>query len=203
MDKSLSGSFHLNKCFIVDDGNFQNPLPDSWENRQWWYTGKKCNVCHVSCLFRFTLNDFLKQESSGWALIWILMFSGWECKGNCVWYAPPSNSAPIDILHRCSISVCIMYEHVFDSLHAQAPIIPSKALGGRSSPQPGAADPFTHMAALVEFDNHSFIKYRRINGSDWPLINQVSERKREEHRGTFLKRSLQSSRDEKWAQSNQ
>lgn len=29
MDKSLSGSFYLIKCFIVDDGDFQNPLPHS------------------------------------------------------------------------------------------------------------------------------------------------------------------------------
>lgn len=28
-DKSLPGFFHLIKCFIVDDGDFQNPLPDS------------------------------------------------------------------------------------------------------------------------------------------------------------------------------
>lgn len=34
MDKSLSGFFHLIKWSIVDDGDFQNPLPDSCENRQ-------------------------------------------------------------------------------------------------------------------------------------------------------------------------
>lgn len=34
MDKSLSRFFHLIKCFIADDGGFQNPLTDSWENRQ-------------------------------------------------------------------------------------------------------------------------------------------------------------------------
>lgn len=34
MDKSLSSFFHLIKCFIVDDGDFYNPLPDSCENRQ-------------------------------------------------------------------------------------------------------------------------------------------------------------------------
>lgn len=33
-DKSLPGFFHLIKCFIVDDGDFQNPLPDSCENGQ-------------------------------------------------------------------------------------------------------------------------------------------------------------------------
>lgn len=33
MNKSLSGSLHLIKCFIVDDGDFQYPLPDIAEQK--------------------------------------------------------------------------------------------------------------------------------------------------------------------------
>lgn len=174
MDKSLSGSFHLNKCCIVDDGNFQNPLPDSWENRQWWCTGKECNVFLVYFISVSMISFSKSTQVEPWSWSWCSVD---ENEKELCLYAPPSTSAPIDILHRFSISACIMYEHVFDSLHAQAPLIPSKGLDGRSSPQSGAYT-FTHMAVLVEFDNHSFIKYRRINGSGWPLINQVSERSR-------------------------
>lgn len=47
---------------------------------------------------------------------------------NCASNAPPSTSAPIDILHRVSSSVYIIYEHLFDSLPVQAPITSSQYL---------------------------------------------------------------------------
>lgn len=109
--------------------------------------------------------------------------------------APSTTSAPIDILHRVSSSVYIIYERLFDSLPVQTPITSSQCWASillsstRVCREPSQTQHiFSRLWQFWQnFNIHFPVKYRGINGFGWQLIRQVRGRKRERQtwRDTF------------------